>query len=188
MGWIVLLVGLGLWTAAHLFKRLAPEVRGRMGDPAKGAFAVAIIASLVLMWWGYRNAFGPVWWGRSAALTGINNLLMVAAFYIYASGAAPPGRPRNRLGTVLRHPQLTGFGLFCAAHLVVNGDLASFLLFGGLLAWALAEVALISRAEPAWQPPEWGGAASEVRVAVIAAAVFTAVALLHGWLGPWPFG
>jgi len=188
MGWIVLILGLALWTMAHVFKRVAPGVRGRMGDPAKAAVAIAIALSLVLMWLGYREAWGPVWWGRTAALTGINNLLMVLAFYVYASGAAPPGRPRNRLGTRLRHPQLTGFALFCGAHLVVNGDLASFLLFGGLLAWALAEIALINRAEPEWQPPGWGGVKSEVRVGGIAAVVFVVVALIHGWVGPWPFG
>jgi len=188
MGWVVLILGLALWSGAHVFKRVAPEARAGMGDAAKGGVAVAVVVSLVLMWWGYRNAWGPVWWGRSMALTGINNLLMVVAFYVYASGAAPPGRPRNRLGTLLRHPQLMGFALFCAAHLLVNGDLASFLLFGGLLAWALAEIALINRAEPDWQPPEWGGVKSEVRVGVIAAVIFVVVALIHGWVGPWPFG
>ena len=186
MIWLIL--GVALWWAAHFFKRLAPEARGRLGDPGKGVVAVAIVVSLVLMWWGYRPYDGPFWWGRSAALVGINNLLMVAAFYIYASGAAPPGRPRNRLGTKMRHPQLVGFSVFCAAHLLVNGDLASFILFGGLLAWALAEIALINRQEPAWQPPEWGGVKSEVRVGGIAAVVFVVVALIHGWVGPWPFG
>lgn len=188
MGYLVLLLGVALWWAAHLFKRLAPGPRGRMGDAGKAAVAVAIVVSLVLMWWGYRNYFGPVWWGRSTALTGINNLLMVAAFYIYASGAAPPGRPRNRLGTRMRHPQLIGFALFCVAHLIVNGDLASLTLFGGLLAWALVEIAVINRQDPAWQPPEWGGAKSEIRVGVIAAVIFVVVALIHGWVGPWPFG
>lgn len=186
MIWLVL--GVALWWAAHLFKRLAPEARGRFGDPGKGAVAVAVVLAVVLMWWGYRNAAGPVWWGRSGALVGINNLLMLVAFYIYSSGAAPPGKPRNRLGTVLRHPQLVGFSVFCAAHLLVNGDLASFILFGGLLGWALVEIALINRQEPAWAPPAWGGRTSEIRVAGIGAVVFVVVALIHGWIGPWPFG
>lgn len=186
MIWLIL--GLLLWFAAHFFKRAAPDLRARVGDPAKGAVALAIVASIVLMWWGYRNAWGPVWWGRSPALTGINNLLMLVAFYVYASGATPPGRPRNRLGTLIRHPQLIGFSIFCVAHLVVNGDLESFILFGGLLVWALAEMVVINRAEPDWQPPEWGGVKSEVRIGVIAAVVFAVVALIHGWLGPWPFG
>ncbi len=186
MIWLVL--GVALWWGAHFFKRVAPGPRARLGDPGKALVAVLLFASVALMWWGYRPADGPVWWGRSVALTGINNLLMLVAFYVYASGATPPGRPRNWIGTSLRHPQLIGFSIFAAAHLLVNGDLASFILFGGLLAWALAEIIVINRAEPDWTPPEWGGMKSEIRIGVIALVVFTAVALLHGWLGPWPFG
>ena len=45
----ILILGVALWWAAHLFKRLAPEARGRMGDPGKGLMAVAVVASVVLM-------------------------------------------------------------------------------------------------------------------------------------------
>ncbi|ROU01154.1 NnrU family protein [Histidinibacterium lentulum] len=186
MVWLIL--GVALWWAAHFFKRAAPGPRAKLGDAGKGGVALALVVSLLLMWWGYRTYFGPVWWGRSAPLVGVNNLLMVAAFYIYASGATPPGRPRNRVGTMLRHPQLIGFSLFCVAHLVVNGDLASFILFGGLLIWALTEIVVINRLDPAWERPAWGGVKSEVRIAVIAAVIFAIVALIHGWVGPWPFG
>jgi uncharacterized membrane protein len=34
----------------------------------------------------------------------------------------------------VRHKQLTGVKAWAVAHLLVNGDLASILLFGGLLA------------------------------------------------------
>ena len=64
----------------------------------------------------------------------------------------------------------------------------SFILFGGLLAWALTEIAVINRGEPDVEPPAWGGVKSEVRIAVIAAVIFIIVALIHGWLGPRPFG
>lgn len=185
---IWLIFGVALWWAAHLFKRVAPGMRAGLGDPGKGAVAIALVLSVVLMWWGYRAASGPFWWGRSSALVGINNLLMLVAFYIYASGATPPGRPRNRVGTALRHPQLIGFSIFCAAHLLVNGDLASFILFGGLLVWAVVEILIINRNDPAWQAPAWGGTSSELRVAGIGAAIFVVVILIHGWVGPRPYG
>ena len=185
---IWMICGLALWWSAHLFKRVTPRPRARLGDPGKGLVAVLIVISIALMWWGYRPYEEPFWWGRTPALTGINNLLMLLAFYSYSSGATPPGRPRNRLGTKMRHPQLTGFALFCAAHLIPNGDLASFILFGGLLLWALVEIAVINRAEPEWTPPDWGGRKTEIRIAVIALVIYVIVALVHGWLGPWPFG
>jgi len=185
---ILLILGVALWIAAHLFKRLAPEARAQMGDKGKGLVALALFASVVLMVLGYRWAGGAFYWGRSPALVGINNLLMVVAFYIYASGATPPGKPRNWIGTRLRHPQLIGFSIWAFGHLIVNGDVASFILFGGLLAWALAEIALINRAEPDWTPPAHGGTASEIRIAVIAAAVLVVVMLIHNWLGYRPWG
>ncbi|GAB5448626.1 NnrU family protein [Gymnodinialimonas sp.] len=188
MSWILLIAGLALWYGAHFWKRLAPASRARMGDPGKGLVAVLVVLSIVLMVLGYRGAFGPVWWGRSGALVGINNLLMILAFYIYASGATPPGRPRNTVGTKLRHPQLVGFSIWAAAHLIPNGDLASYMLFGGLLIWALMEMALINRSEPAWQPPAWGGRASEIKIAVIGLVALIVTMLIHYWLGVTPWG
>lgn len=188
MGWVLLIAGLALWYGAHMWKRLAPGSRERFGNAGKGVVALLLVVAVVLMVFGYRNAFGPVWWGRSGALVGINNLLMIVAFYIYASGATPPGRPRNWVGTKLRHPQLTGFSIWAFAHLIPNGDLASFVLFGGLLVWALLEIALINRAQPGWTAPEWGGKASEIRIAVIGAVVLIVTMLIHNWLGVTPWG
>jgi uncharacterized membrane protein len=80
------------------------------------------------------------WWYRSPATTGINNLLVLIAFYLFAASGA-----RTWLGQKMRHPQLTGVKTWALAHLLVNGDLPSFILFGGLLAWAVVEVILINR-------------------------------------------
>ena len=40
----LLISGVALWWAAHLFKRLMPGVRGKLGDPGKGLMAVMIVA------------------------------------------------------------------------------------------------------------------------------------------------
>ena len=61
-------------------------------------------------------------------------------------------------------------------------------LFGGLLLWALVEIAVINRTAP-WTPPahpvpirkEWTSALATV-------VVFVVVGLVHGWIGPDPFG
>ena len=66
----LLILGLALWCAAHLFKRLAPEARARLGDPGKGIVAVAVLASVVMMYFGYGAAkeTADVWWGRNLSL------------------------------------------------------------------------------------------------------------------------
>ena len=128
----LLILGVLLWWAAHLFKRIAPAARASLGNAGKGLVAIALIISIVLMYYGYGDAkaTGAVWWGRNPALVGINNLLMVLAFYLYAASGA-----KSALARKVRHPQLTAVKTWALAHLLVNGDLASFILFGGLLAW-----------------------------------------------------
>ncbi len=181
---LILILGVALWWAAHLFKRAAPGQRAALGDKGKGIVAVLLLISVVLMVIGYRMADGPYWWGPTPALKGINNLLMVAAFWCFAADGMKTGLARR-----LRHPQLIGFSLWAISHLLVNGDLPSFVLFGGLLLWALVEMAVINKAEPGWRPSTqpiiWRKEAMALLGAVV---VMVVVGLIHGWLGPNPFG
>lgn len=183
MAWIALIAGLALWTGAHLWKRLAPASRERFGDAGKGIVAGLSLLAIVLMVLGYRGAEGPVWWGRSTALTGINNLLMVVAFLLFGAGSVG-----SWLSKRMRHPMLTGVKIWAAAHLLVNGDLASFILFGGLLAWAVAQVILINRSE-SWAPdPDARPGQRDLILVVVWLIIFAAVAWVHTWLGYSPFG
>ncbi len=180
---IVLVLGVLLWTGAHLFKRLAPGRRAALGERGRGIVAILVILSVVLMVIGYRNAGGPVWWGRSAAMTGINNLLMILAIYLFAASGA-----KTWITTKIRHPQLTAIKTWAVAHLLVNGDLASFVLFGGLLAWAVVEVIVINRQSGPWVPPAPAPARKEVTAIVATVVVYAVVSVVHAWLGAWPFG
>ena len=184
----LLILGLALWVGAHLFKRLVPSVRASMGEKGKVPIALILVVSVVLMVIGYRSAEGAIYWGRTPAMTGINNLLMLLAFYVYSVGATPPGRPRVWLGTKLRHPQLTGFSIFAVAHLLVNGDVPSFVLFGGLLVWALIEIVLINAQEGRWTPPAQAPARKEALIAGVAVVILAVVMLIHNWLGVQPWG
>lgn len=182
----LLIVGLILWIGAHYFKRLAPEKRAAMGKMGQGVTAIGIVAGLVLMIVGYRAAdFVPVW-NPPAFLTHVNNLLMLLALWVYGSSAAKGAKAWPAYKT--RHPQLLGFKIWTVAHLLVNGDLASILLFGGLLGWAVGSVILINRAEPDWTPPAPAGKATYVRLAVITLVLYGVIAGVHMWLGVSPFG
>lgn len=180
----LLVLGLALWWVAHLFKRVAPDARARLGNAGKGAATVAILASLVLMYFGYGAAkeTADVWWGRSPALVGINNLLMVFAVYLYAASGT-----RSALARKIRHPQLTAVKVWAVAHLLVNGDLPSVVLFGGLLAWAVVSVITINRAQPEWTPPE-AKPGAEWKAVVGTVVVLVVIMLIHNWLGYQPWG
>ena len=177
----VLTLGVLLWTAAHFFKRLMPEQRAALGDKGKGLVAIAIVLSLALMIWGYRGAaFIPVW-SPPSFMVHVNNLLMVIAVFVYGMSATT-GRLRGKL----RHPMLLSVKIWAVAHLLVNGDLASIILFGGMLLWAGASVGMINKAGP-WDRPEPGPAKKDVTLVVITVVMFAIMTGVHAWLGVWPF-
>lgn len=181
----LLILGLALWWGAHLFKRVAPDARAKLGDPGKGLMALLIVASVALMYFGYGAAKvdNVFWWGRNPALVGINNLLMMLAVYLYAVSGMQTALARR-----IRHPQLTAVKTWALAHLLVNGDLASFVLFGGLLGWAVVSVIVINRAQPEWTRPTPRGAKNEV-IAVVATLVLVGLIMwVHNWLGYQPWG
>jgi uncharacterized membrane protein len=180
---IILILGLILWSGVHFWKRLAPDSRAAMGDRGKIIVTIGAVLGLILMIVGYRAADGAVFWGRSPAMTGINNLLMVFAVYLYAASGA-----KTRITQYIRHPQLTAVKVWAVAHLLVNGDVPSFVLFGGLLAWAVVEVILINRANRAWTPPPPAPAKKEITAVVATIIVFAIIAAIHAWLGYNPFG
>lgn len=178
----LLIAGVALWWAAHFFKRLAPSARARMGEAGKGPVALAILASVVLMVLGYRAAaFVPVW-EPPLFLIHVNNLLMVFVFYLFGVGAT-----KGHASARIRHPQLTAFKTWAIAHLLVNGDLASVILFGGLLGWAIISVIAINRAG-SWTPPEGTSIKGDVKALVIGLVLMGIVAAIHGYVGPNPFG
>lgn len=178
----LLVLGLLIWVGAHIFKRVAPDRRAAMGDKGKGLVAVALLVSLVLMIWGYRGAEFIAVWYPPAFLTHVNNLLMLIAVFVFGMSATT-GRLRGKM----RHPQLTAVKIWAVAHLLVNGDVASIILFGGLLAWAVLEVILINRAEPVWERPQPGEAKKDVLLVVITLVAYGVMTAIHAWLGVWPF-
>lgn len=181
MGFFLLILGLLLWSGVHFFKRLRPDTRAAMGDKGKGPIAIGILAGLILMIVGYRMApFIPVW-TPPAFLTHVNNLLMVFAVVLFGMSSTS-GRLRGRM----RHPMLAGTRAWAIAHLLVNGDLASIVLFGGIFLWAAASVVLINRSET-WERPAPGDAKGDIKLVLISAVVYAVISGIHIWLGVWPF-
>ncbi|WP_068114135.1 NnrU family protein [Tropicimonas marinistellae] len=184
MGWILLVLGVALWWGAHLFKRVAPEKRAMMPDQqAAGMVTAGLVASIVLMVIGFRAAPFVEVWSPPSFLRHLNNLLVLVAIYMMS-----PAPKRGRLLNSMRHPMLAGFSLWAGAHLLVNGDLASILLFGGLLGWSLVAPVLINRAEPDWTPPEPGSIAKDGIFLAGSVVILLVIGFVHGWLGYPVFG
>lgn len=180
---ILMILGIALWAGAHLFKRVAPGARAKMGDKGKGPIALLLVASIVLMVIGFRGADVGQVWSPPAWATHLNNLLVLIAIFMMS-----PAPRKGKLLNSMRHPMLVGFGLWAIAHLLVNGDLASIILFGGLLAWAVVQTIAINRAEPDWQPTATGTIAKDGMFLVASVILMGVIGMIHYWLGYWPFG
>lgn len=178
----LLVLGLALWIVPHWMKRLAPDLRAGWGERAKGPLSLAMVLGLVFMVIGYRSAEGAFFWGRSPAMVGINNLLMLGSVYLFAAAGM-----KTAIARKMRHPMLWGAVLWGAGHLLVNGDVPSFVLFGGIAVWALVSMALINRAGP-WVPPAAKPAKFEAMALGGSVIFYGAIAGVHYALGYPTFG
>ena len=166
MIWLVM--GVAIWAGSHLMKRVTPGFRAGLGDgPGKGVVAVLALLAIGLMIDGYKHADYVVLWSPPAFLRHINNVLMLVAVVLLNMGAS-----RGVMRTWLRHPMLTAVMVWAVAHLLVNGDLASLILFGGLGLWALADMLVINRMEPAWVPPVPGPIRNDLIYLAASAVLF----------------
>jgi len=182
----VLVLGLVLWTAAHFFKRFAPGARAALArslgeGPSKGVIAAVIAVGLLLIVVGYREAgytpaYDPPSWGIH-----LNNLLMLIAVGLFGASHS-----KSRVRGWLRNPMLTGVVVWAVAHLLVNGDVASLVLFGWMGAWALADIMTIDARDPV-KPVPVASVAGDVRLVVITLVVFAVIVAIHTWLGYPPF-
>ena len=181
----LLLAGLVLWTLAHLFKPALPDARAtlaaRLGEkPSKGVVALVIALGLVLIVIGFRQAPVESVWFPPTWTIHLNNLLMLIAVALLGLGHS-----KSRARAWVRDPMLTGVLVWAIAHLLVNGDVASIVLFGWMGAWALVEMAF-ARRKPATVPPA-GSLAGDIRFVVISLVVFAVIVAIHTWLGYPPF-
>lgn len=183
---LTMIIGMVLWVDAHMFKRLLPGSRERLNKrigagPARGLMSVVILLSVVLMVMGYRAAPVTQIYAPVAGMGHLNNLLMIFAVILIGMG-----KSKGHMGTWLRHPMLTGIIVWAVAHLLVNGDLASIILFGGMAVWAFLQMMLINSRET-WQRPTAGPVSGDIKLLIISAVVFIVIVSIHMALGYNPF-
>lgn len=183
---ITLVLGVLLFCGVHFIPSLAPGLkrawRDRLGENGyKGVFSLLLLAAFALMIAGWRGASPVPLYDPPGALKAFALGMLVLAFVLLVVS----GRP-SRIKRILRHPQLTGVALWGIAHLLLNGDHRSLVLFGGLTLWALGEMLAINRRDGVWirsPAPGWG---SEFLTLLIAAALIALVIYVHPWIAGVP--
>jgi uncharacterized membrane protein len=139
----LLLAGLLLFIGAHLvpmWPRLRSGLLERLGGgPYRGLFSLLSLAGLVLIVMGYGRMQGmargnPELWQPPGWIRHVVMPLMIPAAVLLVAAYVP-----SRIRTAVGHPMLAALMLWAFAHLLANGDLASVILFGSFLAWAVAD-------------------------------------------------
>lgn len=183
----LLLLGLVLWWASHTFPLVARPRRdaivAQIGEgPWKGLFALVSLAAIVLMVIGYqRAAFVEVWtppgWGVH-----LNNLLMLVAVFLLGASHS-----KGNVKRFVRHPQLLSVVVWAVAHLLVNGDVAALVLFGGTGLWAVVAIFATNARDGVWMKPAPAPAKKDLILVGITVVAFAVIAGVHAWIGVSPF-
>jgi uncharacterized membrane protein len=185
---LVLVVGLVIFLGVHSVSIVAPGWRtatlARVGErPWKGLYSLASAVGLALIVVGYGMARRDpvVLYTPPAALRHLALVVMLPVFPLLFAAYLP-----GRIRTAAKHPFLLAVKFWALAHLLANGMLADVLLFGGFLAWAVADRISVKR-RPAAQthkvpaaPPRPANDA----IALIGGLVVYAVFLFwaHRWI------
>ncbi len=155
---------------------------GRLGEGGyKGLYSLlaAVGLALIVIGFGrYRSGgYIQIWDPPRSFLHPFSLFLLWFAFVSLTAAYAPAGRIKS----LLRHPMLVAVKAWALSHLLVNGDLGSMLLFGGLLAWAVYDrIAVKRRGDPG--APASGWSLNDLLVVVIGTVAYVAMFWLHDTL------
>jgi uncharacterized membrane protein len=144
---LVLVLGLVVFLGVHSVSIVAPRWRAatiaRVGEkPWKGLYSIAagVGLALVIVGYGMARRDPVVLYAPPAALRHLALLVMVPVFPLLFAAYLP-----GRIRAAAKHPMLLAVKLWALAHLLANGTLADVLLFGGFLAWAVADRIAVKR-------------------------------------------
>jgi uncharacterized membrane protein len=184
---LYLIIGLVLFLGMHSVEIFSSTFRAnaiaRMGErPWKGLYTLISIVGFILIIWGYGQArqdpvllYAPPVWMRH-----LSALIMLPVFPLILAAYLP-----GRIKAALKHPMLAGVKFWALAHLLANGMLADVLLFGGFLAWAVADRISFKRRAVRPIPTAPPSKMNDVIAVVAGLAIYVAFVL---WLHTWMIG
>ncbi len=177
-----LTLGLLLFFAVHLVPT-SPSLRDglveRFGAQAyKIGYSALALIGLVLIVVGYHKlqlmpGKNPVLWDPPSWTRHIAFLLMLPAIILLVAAFIP-----SRIRTKAKHPLLAAIKFWALAHLLVNGDAGSLLLFGSFLAFGVYDRISVKRRPGTAQPAAPTSPVNDILVVVGGVALY---ALIMFW-------
>ncbi len=183
--------------------RVRDAITARIGENAyMGLFSLASVAGLAWLIIAFGQARAEPWnaayWGVTPGARHIQMTLQVLAMLLIVPGLTTPNPTSVRQEGVIdepdavkgmlritRHPFLWGVALWALGHLLVNGERASLVLFGSMLALAIFGTVSIDAKRKRKLGAAWDGFAAQTSNIPFAAIVRGRQSLRLGEIGWW---
>lgn len=176
------ILGLIVFFAPHLFTAFVrggrQELIARLGEGGyKGLYSAVSAIGLALVVFGWSaagDAFPNPLYVTNFAMVHVVYVLMFAMFVLLAAAYLPAGK----IAEAVKHPMLASVKLWALAHLLVNGEVRSLILFGSFLAYGVIDrIAVKSRNAPTRAAGPW---TNDLLVVLVGAVAWAGVLLfLH---------
>ncbi len=168
-----LLVAMATFVGAHFLLSSLPVRNALVGRIGDNTFRIlySLVAGVTLYWTikSYGAAPYRALWAPPAAFTHLQMLLMLVSSLLFAASVTSHSptavggekmlrepKPPGGILTVTRHPMLWAFLIWAVGHLLVNGDAASLILFGGIAVLAAGGMAHIDFRRQQQTGSDWG--------------------------------
>jgi uncharacterized membrane protein len=160
----------------------------------------SILAAALLAWSvvAYGAAEVAPWWGRPAWAGPLAVVVMPVAFVLVVAAYTTPNvmalrgealasreNPAPGVMRITRHPMMWGVALWAGVHLAANGDAASVVLFGGVLALALLGMPMIDAKRRRRLGADWRRIADTTSLVPFAAILAGRNRMVWGEIGWW---
>ncbi len=177
MGLAVLILGLAIFLATHLFvtrREARAAAIARLGKPVyHGLFGLVSVIALAMIVWGFAEYRAHGWidiWQPPAFMRHITVLLMLFSVILLTAVFIP-----SHIKARAKYPALAAVKLWAFGHLLSNGDLGSILMFGTFLAWAvLARISAKKRTDEV-MPVAPAGWTNDLIVVAVGIAIYLAL-------------
>ncbi len=185
---LLMILGIIVFLGIHCVQMFAPAFRADFIEKRglnfwKGLYSIVSLVGFAMLVYGFgiaraspANEFfwsGPIWFGH------ILTLLMLPAIILLVASQLPKGR----IAKTVKNPMVIAVKIWAFGHLLVNGDLASLILFGSFLVWSVLLV--INYKKRGQTIPEETSNIGDILSLVIGTVAWGAIIM---WLHEWAIG
>ena len=189
----LIISGILIFTFGHMFKRLVPAGRNfvdqKLGEKlSKKLMSLILFIGFFLVTIGYyQKEFDIYFFIAPTWLTAITHALMLVSVALLSVGHRIFGHA-SRLQQHIKHPMLTAAVVWCVAHLLINGTLMAFILFGSIGVWAAIQIYLLQKNKVKIERHQ-GSLIGDLILLGFVAFIYIIIVMIHLFLGSnmYPF-